>query len=100
MILCKIDCFLFDNVKTKVLYCLRKITKKEKREMALTKKQMELDIIKWNKSQEMGADACGTFDYCAKCNKELANPCDKAYKAFNKKPATAKKAPAKKTCKK
>lgn len=70
--------------------------------MALTKKQMELDQIKWAKSQEMGADACGTFDYCVKCDKDLENPCDKAYKLFNKKPcakkATAKVQPAKKTC--
>ena len=74
--------------------------------MAITKKQQELDVIKWNKSVEMGQDACGTFDYCAKCDISLENPCDKAYKAFNKKPATAKKevavttAPAKKATKK
>ncbi len=64
--------------------------------MAITKKQMELDKIKWEKSVEIGADACGSFDYCIKCDKNNENPCDKAYKSFNKKPAT-KKAPAKKT---
>ncbi len=58
--------------------------------MAITKKQQELDTIKWLKSEEIGADACGSFDYCAKCNKSLENPCDKAYKAFNKKPAVKK----------
>ncbi len=87
--------------------------------MAITKKQQELDLIKWQKSEEIGADACGTFDYCAKCDKSLENPCDKAYKAFNAKPAAkkavkpaakkaeapvakpaAKKAPAKKVAKK
>lgn len=51
--------------------------------MVITKKQKELDIIKWNKSVEQDYDACGTFDYCIKCNKELENPCDKAYKKFN-----------------
>ena len=58
--------------------------------MAITKKQKELDVIKWQKSEEMGADACGTFDYCAKCDKEKENPCDKAYKAFNRKPSAKK----------
>jgi hypothetical protein len=71
--------------------------------MAITKRQKELDVIKWNKSVELGADACGTFDYCVKCNKALENPCDKAYKKFNAKPKeakTEKKPAAKKTTKK
>ena len=72
--------------------------------MAITKRQKELDEIKWNKSVELGSDACGSFDYCVKCNKELENPCDKAYKKFNAKPkadkAPAKKPAAKKTTKK
>ena len=46
--------------------------------MAISKKQSELDRIKWEKSEEMGKDACGTFDYCVKCDKEKENPCDKA----------------------
>ncbi len=66
--------------------------------MAITKKQQELDQIKWDKSVEMGADACGSFDYCVKCDKANENPCDKAYTAFNKKTTTCKKAPAKKAC--
>lgn len=52
--------------------------------MAITKKQMELDKIKWEKSEKEGKDACGTFDFCEKCDKSKENPCDKAYKAFNK----------------
>lgn len=63
--------------------------------MAVSKKQQELDLLKWKKSEELGADACGSFDYCAKCDKEKENPCEKAYNAFNKKP-TAKK-PVKKS---
>lgn len=58
--------------------------------MALTKKQKELDIVKWEKSIAMGQDACGTFDYCEKCDKTLENPCDKAYTKFNAKPAAKK----------
>lgn len=67
--------------------------------MALTKKQMELDKIKWEISESMGVDACGSFEFCSVCNKNLENPCDKAYKKFHKKPAE-KKATAKKVVKK
>lgn len=75
--------------------------------MKLTKRQMELDKIKWEISESMGVDACGSFEFCSCCNKALENPCDKAYKKFHakdkktvaKKTAT-KKAPAKKTAKK
>lgn len=58
--------------------------------MALTKKQKELDLIKWNKSMELGKDACGSFDYCAHCDKSLENPCDRAYKKAHAKPAVKK----------
>ncbi len=72
--------------------------------MAITKKQQQLDLAKWLKSEEIGADACGSFDYCVKCDKTKENPCDKAYTAFNKKPVakkvTAKKPAVKKTVKK
>ena len=60
--------------------------------MAVSKKQQELDLLKWQKSEELDADACGTFDYCAKCDKTKENPCEKAFKAFNKKPAAKKTA--------
>ncbi len=69
--------------------------------MAITKKQAELDKIKFEKGIEIGADPCGTFDYCAFCNKELENPCDKAFKKMTadaKKKAPAKKPAAKKPC--
>ena len=52
--------------------------------MSLTKKQIELDKIKWIKSEEEGKDACGSFDYCVKCDKTQENPCDKAYTKYNK----------------
>ena len=73
--------------------------------MALTKKQQQLDVMKWKKSEELGADACGTFDFCAMCDKALENPCDKAYRKFHtgkkaeKEALTAEKKPAaKKSC--
>ena len=63
----------------------------------LSKKQQELDIQKWNDSLQAGYDTCGTYDYCANCNKELENPCEMALNASKpaKKPA-AKKSAAKK----
>ncbi len=65
--------------------------------MAVSKKQQELDLLKWKKSEELGTDACGSFDYCAKCDKEKENPCEKAYNAFNKKPAAKKTTTVKKS---
>ena len=82
--------------------------------MKLTKKQQEIDVMKWEKSQQIGADACGSFDFCVCCDKTKENPCDNAFSAFNKKEKpiakktanksatktnvkTAKKVPAKKS---
>ena len=45
---------------------------------------MELDKIKWEISESMGIDACGSFEFCPLCDKALDNPCDKAYKKFKK----------------
>ena len=53
--------------------------------MALTKKQMELDKIKWEISESLGVDMCGSFEFCPLCNKDVENPCDKAYKKFKRK---------------
>lgn len=62
--------------------------------MALTKKQAELDVDKWLKSEQAGHDLCGDFDFCAKCDKTAENPCAKAYDAMKK--SAAKKPAAKK----
>ena len=75
--------------------------------MAISDKQKELDKIKWEKSQLLGIDACGTFDYCSKCNKNRENPCEVALdlflnpdKVINDEVKTEKttKATAKKSC--
>lgn len=78
--------------------------------MAISEKQKELDLIKWQKSELLGRDACGTFDYCVKCNKSNENPCEKALADYSapEKPAktatttkrTCAKTPAKTTTKK
>ena len=64
--------------------------------MAITKKQSELDVDKWLKSEEAGHDMCGEFEFCTYCDKELENPCAKAFDARKKaekatKPATARR---------
>ncbi len=68
--------------------------------MKLTKKQMELDKIKWEISESMGVDACGSFEFCPLCNKDLDNPCDKAFKKFKAKTEPKKVATKKTTVKK
>jgi len=66
--------------------------------MSLTKKQIEIDKMKWEKSEQLGKDACGSFDFCGKCDKSLENPCDKAYSSFKKEVKPAAK-PRKKAVK-
>lgn len=68
--------------------------------MALTKKQSEMDVDKWLKSEQAGRDMCGEFDFCASCDKEVENPCAKALSAYSKKNTaeTAAEKPAKKSC--
>lgn len=45
--------------------------------------QEELDRIKWEKSVNLGYDACGSFNYCSKCDKYQQNPCLKAFNKYN-----------------
>jgi hypothetical protein len=58
----------------------------------LQKLQQELDVNKWADGQVKGADPCGSYDYCAKCDKAVEYPCATAKTAFE--------APAKKAIKK
>lgn len=50
--------------------------------MGISKKQKELDKIKWDIGEERGCDPCGTFAYCEKCKKHEENPCEKAFKRY------------------
>lgn len=50
----------------------------------LKNKQETLDTIKWLDS-ENGEDKCGSYSYCAKCDKAKEYPCARAYYAFNAK---------------
>ncbi|MBE5758310.1 MAG: hypothetical protein E7345_05270 [Clostridiales bacterium] len=68
--------------------------------MAISNKQKELDLIKWEKSQLLGCDACGSFNYCAHCNKEIENPCETALNVFNGDVKVEEKPAKKTTCKK
>ena len=51
--------------------------------MELYEQQKDLDRVKWNKSVELGADACGSFNYCKCCEKHLDNPCARALNRMN-----------------
>lgn len=50
--------------------------------MAISKKQKELDALKWRIGEENGFDPCGMFAYCERCKKEQENPCEKALKRY------------------
>lgn len=57
-------------------------------------RQNDLDIKKWIDSEQKGYDCCGSYDYCAKCDKQVDYPCAVAYDAFNTKQVKAAKKPA------
>ena len=62
--------------------------------MNKVERQNDLDIKKWIDSEQKGYDCCGSYDYCAKCDKQVDYPCAVAYDAFNAKQAKAEKKPA------
>ena len=72
--------------------------------MLTSEKQAKFDKQKWIDSEIAGHDTCGTYDYCAKCNKENEFPCAMAHEDFTNVTDTpavveeAPKAPAKKAC--
>ena len=82
--------------------------------MDYSKKQAELDLVKWYDSETKNYDTCGEYSYCKNCNKECDYPCAYAYELFTSaikvskpkttktiktttKKTTAKKTTAKKT---
>ena len=79
--------------------------------MDYSKKQKQLDVKKWVDSETKNYDTCGTYNYCACCNKDAAYPCAYAYDKHStiaklakeakttttKKASTAKKTTCKKT---
>lgn len=40
--------------------------------------QKKIDVKKWNESAESGEDKCGTYSFCALCQREQEYPCAKA----------------------
>jgi hypothetical protein len=70
----------------------------------LQKLQQELDVNKWADGQAKGVDPCGSYDYCAKCDKAAEYPCATAKTAFEtpvvaEKKETKKRAPRAKSVK-
>lgn len=62
--------------------------------MNKVERQNALDIQKWIDSEQKGYDCCGSYDFCAKCDKQVEYPCAVAYDAFNEKTVKAAKKPA------
>ena len=52
--------------------------------MTLKKKQDAFDDIKWFDSIQMGEDKCGSYPFCALCNKGEEYPCAKAKSRYEK----------------
>ena len=65
-------------------------------------KQTELDVKKWLDSERAGIDTCGSYEFCAKCDKSLEYPCASAYAASTEVAEVVKEAAApakaKRTC--
>ncbi len=70
--------------------------------MNTVERQSALDVQKWLDSEQKGYDCCGSYDFCAKCDKQVEYPCAVAYDAYNGSKAvkTEKKPAAKKVAKK
>ena len=51
--------------------------------MDYSKKQKELDVIKWVDSEFKNYDTCGEYCYCCNCNKSEAYPCAYAFEKYN-----------------
>lgn len=47
--------------------------------------QARLDVLKWLDSEYAHTDKCGSYDYCAYCNKEEVMPCANAFQRMNQK---------------
>ena len=61
--------------------------------MDYSKKQSQLDVKKWVDSEIKNTDTCGSYDYCANCDKNEAYPCAVAYEKFSAIKKLAKDSP-------
>lgn len=41
--------------------------------------QKKFDVQKWTESEQAGRDKCGEYEFCAKCDKAIENPCAEAH---------------------
>jgi hypothetical protein len=55
--------------------------------------QKKFDDIKWFDSIIAGEDRCGTYDFCAVCDKEEEYPCARSAYKFRKAPVRVAKLP-------
>jgi hypothetical protein len=45
--------------------------------------QEKFDKVKWYDSILVGYDRCGSYDFCAECDKTQSDPCARAMQKFN-----------------
>ena len=68
--------------------------------MDYSKKQQELDVIKWVDSESKNYDTCGEYSYCKNCNKSKEYPCAYAYEYYKANNTTQKATKSTSTAKK
>ncbi len=51
--------------------------------------QSKFDVIKWYDSIVAGVDRCGSYEFCAYCDKEEPEPCARA--AYRSRPCATNK---------
>ncbi len=59
----------------------------------MNKNQLQemIDLKKWYDSEANGRDMCGSYDFCAYCDKSLSLPCATAYEKLSEQSAPQKK---------
>ena len=60
----------------------------------MAEKQRELDIMKWNDSVQRGQDCCGSYEFCADCDKSQDYPCAFAFEKHGEKKSVKAPKPA------
>ena len=53
--------------------------------MSFKIRQKEFDDVKWYDSVLAGEDRCGSYNFCAKCDKDQKYPCARAEYRYEKK---------------
>ena len=52
--------------------------------MTLKQEQKKFDELKWFDSIAAGEDRCGSYEFCAECNKTNTYPCARAARKYTR----------------